>query len=87
MFHGIVHRSYTPSLAPDGRPFPVSLTISRGPVHFPPTANTTDAVSMTTGACSTVGSGQEQRGHGFPHNVLFVHVSLSALDVWSDIYM
>lgn len=36
IFTHACHRSYTPSLTPDGQPFPSSLTMSRGPVNFPP---------------------------------------------------
>ena len=78
-----------PSLTPDGHPFPSSLTITRGPLDFPPIP--TDSGQLETvltlciiimiviiaaGQCSsTVDSSQLDRGKVFPHNIQFVHVS------------
>ena len=62
-------RDYFPVLAPDGRPFPLSLTQSRGPVTFPlplPIHCTKDDDA----------TGTEGQAKGkFPHNVEFIHVS------------
>ena len=54
-----LHRHYVPSVTPDGRPFPLSFTLARGPVAFPPLP----------------GGGGGGNGGGFPNNVEFVQVS------------
>lgn len=85
-------RSYTPSLTPDGRPFPSSLTLTRGPVDFPPSSSSggqdTDrgVVTSSVGSSSHQASGsttdptQHHRGNTFPHNLEFRHVSVSSCD-------
>ena len=62
-------RDHFPALAPDGRPFPFSLTQSRDPVTFPLPVTTT--AEERTGNADTEG----QAKVGFPHNIEFIHVS------------
>ena len=66
-------RDHFPVLAPDGRPFPLSITQARGPMTIPlPTAvSSAQDVEGETGE----GTSTSPARNAFPHNVEFVHVS------------
>ena len=75
----LFRRDYLPTLAPDGRPFPLSITHARGPMTVPlPTAvmtpPTTQKAREEREEAST--SLTAKKGVVFPHNVEFVHVSV-----------
>ena len=78
--HNTHFRDYFPVMAPDGRPFPLSLTLARGPMIFPPSTAMT-AVPPTTQTCveQTADTSTSQGGSneaGFPHNIEFINVSM-----------
>ena len=71
-------RDFIPALAPDGRPFPLSLTQCRDPVTFPLsllTRRTPEEGEGRKGEDDT-GSGEQTEGR-FPHNIKFIHVSMT----------
>ena len=71
-------RDFIPALAPDGRPFPISLTQCRDPVTFPLSLLThrpPEEGEGRKGEDDTGGGGQTEGR--FPRNVEFIHVSMT----------
>ena len=66
-------RDFFPALAPDGRPFPLSLTQSRDPVTFPLPL---PAHGANEGSDDTNTQGQAKGT--YPHNIKFIHVSMTS---------
>ena len=75
----LFRRDYLPTLAPDGRPFPLSITQARGPLTvLLPTAVMTPPTTQEAreGREEASTSLTAKKGVVFPHNVEFVHVSV-----------
>ena len=73
------HRGYIPSVAPDGRPFPLSLGLTRGPISIPCVSTATTTTAETTNPEDTSqldGQSKTVEMKQFPHNVHFVEVSV-----------